>query len=96
MRVVFEQVRKAYGDTIAIASHRLANAGHPDAAPVIAAASRVDIGTRELENTDHALLFSGGDMAIGGSLDEQGKASERADIVINRAARIEAIKRLAS
>ncbi len=85
---------RIYGDTIAIASHRLANAGHPDAAPVIAAASRVDIGTRELENTDHALLFSGGDMAIGGSLDEQGKASERAYIVINRAARIEAMGQL--
>ncbi len=85
---------RIYGDTVAISSQRLANAGHPDAAPVIAAATRLDIGTRELENTGHALMFSGGDISIGDSLDEQGRASGQAEIVLNRASRIEAIGKM--
>lgn len=85
---------RIYGDTVTISSQRLANAGHPDAAPVIAAATRLDIGTRTLENTGHALLFSGGDIRIGGSLDEQGTASGQAELVLNRASRIEAIGKM--
>lgn len=85
---------RIYGDTVAISSQRLANAGHPDAAPVIAAATRLDIGTRELENTDHALLFSGGDLQIGGSLDAQDKVNGKAELVLNRASRIEALGKL--
>lgn len=82
---------RVFGDTVAIEADRVANAGHPDAAPVIAAATRLDIGARNLENTDHALLFSGGDMAIGGALDAQGQASGQAEHVLNRAATIEAL-----
>ncbi len=85
---------RVFGERVAIEADRLANAGHPDAAPVIAAARRLDLGVRTLENTDHALLFSGGDMAIGGALDADGRASGQADHLLNRAATIEALGRL--
>jgi filamentous hemagglutinin len=85
---------QVFGDTIKIDTDRLANAGHPDAAPVIAAANRVDIGVRELINTDHALIFSGGDMSIGRALDSSGQAIGQAEHVINRAATIEALNKL--
>lgn len=79
------------GNTVKIEADRLANAGHPDAAPVIAAAERLDIGVRELDNSDHALIFSGGDMAIGRTLDVNGEAAGQAERVSNRAATIEAL-----
>lgn len=82
------------GEQVALSTGRLANAGHPDAAPVIAATDRLDIGARVLENTDGALLFSGGDMAIGGALDAAGHATAQAETVLNRAATIEALGKL--
>ncbi len=82
------------GETVAIATERLANAGHPDAAPVIAGTQRVDIGAKVVENTDHALLLSGGDMAIGGALDEDGHATGQATSVLNRASTIDALGNL--
>lgn len=85
---------RVFGEQLAIEADRLANAGHPDAAPVIAAAHRLDLGVRTLENTDHALLFSGGDMAIGGALDADGRARGQAEHLLNRAATIEALGQL--
>lgn len=82
------------GAQVALSADRLANAGHPDASPVIAAADRLDLGVRVLENTDGALLFSGGTLAIGGALDDAGQASGSADTVLNRAATVEALGEL--
>jgi len=79
------------GEQVALSADRVANAGHPDATPVIAAARHVAIGTRVLENTDGATIFSGDTMAIAGALDEQGRAIGTAQIVQNRAATIEAL-----
>ena len=85
---------RIFADTLSISADRLSNTGDTDAAPVIAAATRVDIGVHEFENSEHALLFSGGDMSIGGSLTDCGCATGSAALVTNRAARIEATGKL--
>ncbi|WP_434987175.1 hemagglutinin repeat-containing protein [Vreelandella zhaodongensis] len=63
---------RLYGDRIAIAANTLFNQeeavdGHTQAA-TIAARERLDIGAQHITNREDALLFSGGDMAIGGAL----------------------------
>ncbi|MFN3415420.1 MAG: filamentous hemagglutinin N-terminal domain-containing protein, partial [Caldimonas sp.] len=58
---------------------------------VIAARERLDIGATTLVNREHALLFSAGDMALGGSLDANGRAAGRADLIHNASATIEAL-----
>ena len=62
---------RIYGDHVAIAASTLTNAaetiaGHTSAA-VIAARSRLDLGATTIDNREHALLFSAGDLAIGGA-----------------------------
>lgn len=85
---------KLLGTRIALQADRIANVGHPDASPVIAAAGDMDIAARVLENTDHAVLFAGGDLRIGLQLDAEGHAIDKADRVLNRAARIESRAKL--
>ncbi len=63
---------RLYGDRIAIAVNHLSNreetAGGQTKAATIAARERLDIGAQHITNREDALLFSGGDMAIGGAL----------------------------
>lgn len=81
-----------YGDRIAIAATTLNN--RPDTvgstAPVIAAREQLDVGVLTLNNEDGALLYSGGAMAIGGSLNAALTATGQAQVVNNRSADIEA------
>lgn len=79
------------GDQIAIAAERLNNLGESGNSPVIAANTRLDIGTQELNNRDHALLFSAGEMAIGGALDADKHATGTAEKISNASATIEAL-----
>ncbi len=63
---------RLYGDRIAIAVSHLGNreetAGGQTKSATIAARERLDVGAQHITNREGALIFSGGDMAIGGSL----------------------------
>jgi filamentous hemagglutinin len=86
---------RIYGDHIAIAATTLNNEAETVAgitsAPVIAARTRLDIGATTVNNREQALLFSAGDLAIGGSLDASHRATGQADTVNNISAGIEAL-----
>ena len=82
---------KIYGDHIAIGATTLTNAAENGIAPVIAARNRLDIGANTINNSEHAILFSGGDMAIGGSLDTNKHATGQATTLNNLSATIEAL-----
>lgn len=85
---------RIYGDHVAIAASRIDNEAETvngvSAAPVIAARDRLDIGTETLNNREHATLYAGGDMAIGGALDANKRATGQAGTVNNNSATIEA------
>ncbi len=79
------------GQDVGIGARRLSNAGHPDAAPLIAAENHLDIGAREIINTDQALIFSAGDMRIGGALDDNNQVITSSTSLINTDATIESL-----
>ncbi|WP_370389330.1 hemagglutinin repeat-containing protein [Snodgrassella alvi] len=85
---------RIYGNHVAIGSHDLYNqeetSGTETKAAVIAARQRLDIGATDIVNKEHALLSSEGDIAIGGSLNQQHQAVGMADNLLNSSARIEA------
>lgn len=82
---------KIYGDHVAIGATMVTNAAENGIAPVIAARDRLDIGAETINNSEHAILFSGGDVAIGGSLDVSKRATGQATTLNNDSATIEAI-----
>ncbi|MGA3989505.1 hypothetical protein ACI2TK_25365, partial [Ralstonia nicotianae] len=61
----------------------------------LAARNRLDLGAQTLNNREHALIFSGGDMAIGGALDSNRVATGAAATVNNNSASIESLGSLA-
>lgn len=81
---------RIYGDHVAIQADTLNNQKTADNAPVIAARERLDIGAGTLINTDHALIYSAGDMSTGGSLDGQNHATGEGRKLENHSAQIEA------
>ncbi len=81
---------KIYGDHVAIGATTLTNAAENGTAPVIAARDRLDIGADTINNSGHAIMFSGGDVAIGGSLDASKRATGQATTLNNDSATIEA------
>lgn len=82
---------RIYGDHVAIAATTLSNEAENGVAPVIAARVRLDIGAETISNREHALIFSGGDLAMGGSLDANHHASGLATSLSNASASIEAL-----
>ena len=82
---------RIYGDHLSIAAGTLNNEAESAQAPVIAARSRLDIGANTITNREHALIFSAGDMAIGGSLDAGKQATGQAATLNNNSATIEAL-----
>ncbi len=82
---------RLYGDHIAINANILLNAAESGQAPVIAARNRLDIGATNMTNDEHALIFSAGDMAIGGTLDANLHATGSATSFNNNSATIEAL-----
>lgn len=84
---------RIYGDHVAISARTLRNETESMVAAsqtgVIAARTRLDIGAHTIINRDHALLYTGGQMAIGGGLDHNRRASGRADLLESRSADIE-------
>ena len=94
---------RIYGDHVAIAATILNNQEETvngvTTAAVIAARDRLDIAATTISNREHALLFSAGDMAIGGSLDGNHQASvasgqPQATTLNNSSASIEALGNL--
>lgn len=82
---------RIYGDHLAIAAVTLNNLAEHGAAPVIAARTRLDLGVGTLSNQNNALIFSAGDMAIGGALDANRQAAGQAALVLNNGAVMEAL-----
>ncbi|MEY3264592.1 MAG: hypothetical protein RL717_2069, partial [Pseudomonadota bacterium] len=82
---------RVIGEQVAIEATQLHNLGQADASPVIAATRSLDIGTAELINADHALLFSGDTLRIGGALDVNAQATGVARRIENSSATIDAL-----
>jgi len=85
---------RIYGDTLSIAATTLNNdsetvAGSTRSA-TIAARSALDIGVQTLNNRGGSLIYSAGDMAIGGLLDASRHAADSANTVLNGSSTIEA------
>lgn len=79
------------GQDVAIDTGRLSNAGHPEATPLIAAEHQLHIGADEIINTDRALIFSAGDLRIGGVLNDQHQTNAASTLLTNTNATIEAL-----
>jgi len=90
---------RIYGDHLAIQATTLTNDAETlngtTAAGTLAARERLDLGVSTLTNQDGSLIFSGGDMAIGGSLDSSHQATGTAQSIINSSANVEALGELA-
>ncbi len=85
---------RIYGDHLSIAANTLNNSAEQSSSPVIAARNRLDLAVSTLNNSGHAYIFSAGDLAIGGALDSQNKATGSASVVNNNGATIEALNNL--
>lgn len=70
-----------YGDHAMLDADIVLNEAGGRAAPVIAARTRLDIAADQLANREGALLYSGGDLAIGRRLDAQGQATGQARLL---------------
>lgn len=82
---------RIFGDHLAIAATTLNNTSENGAGAVIAARDRLDIGVQTLTNQENALIFSAGDLAIGGALDANRHATRQASLVVNSGATLEAL-----
>ncbi|QWP74826.1 hemagglutinin repeat-containing protein [Lysobacter sp. K5869] len=86
---------RIYGDTVSIGAGTINNdaetVGGAIKAGTIAARANLDIGAGTINNREHALIFSGGDMVIGGALDAQRRATGRGATLNNLSAEIESL-----
>ncbi|MCT4716623.1 hemagglutinin repeat-containing protein [Enterobacteriaceae bacterium H18W14] len=80
---------RIYGDYVGIQAGTLNNLAENGTAATIAGRERVDIGAGTINNRDHALIYSAGDMAIGGALDAKGMATGQNGVLNNRSSTIE-------
>nr|WP_243667226.1 hemagglutinin repeat-containing protein [Pseudomonas brassicae] len=86
---------RIYGDQLGIAAGTLNNANEGEQSAVIAARGRLDIGAEVIDNSEAALIFSAGNLAIGGALDDDGRATGRATLLTNASATIESLGHMA-
>jgi filamentous hemagglutinin len=90
---------RIYGDNLAISAATLTQtaqtSGNQLRSPVIAARQRLDIGASNLQNNEQALIFSAGDLFVGGALGGNRHATldapGRAATLNNVGGRIEAL-----
>ncbi|NIE75374.1 filamentous hemagglutinin N-terminal domain-containing protein [Pantoea sp. Ap-967] len=82
---------RIYGDQLAIAAQTLNNRDEQGRAAVIAARDQLDIGAQRIDNREDALIFSAGNLAIGGALDANDQATGRAVLLTNASATVEAL-----
>ena len=86
---------RIYADQLGIAAGTLVNANEGDRSGAIAARARLDIGATQIDNSEAALIFSAGDMAIGGALDGDDHATGRAALLTNASATVESLGHMA-
>ncbi|MDG6894663.1 hemagglutinin repeat-containing protein [Volucribacter amazonae] len=82
---------RIYGNHLAIQANNLNNLKDGEKSATIAARERLDLAVGTLTNRDHSLIFSQGDLAIGGQLNEQHQAEGYATFIDNGSATIEAL-----
>ena len=82
---------RIYGDHLSINAGEINNSQENGATPVIAARDRLDIAAQMVNNIDHALIFSSGDLAIGGALNADRHATGQAGALNNHSATLEAL-----
>jgi len=84
---------RIYGDWLALQAVTLNNidetANSLNSSATIAARENLELGAQTLNNIEHSLIYSGGDMNIGGSLDGNGLAIGKASEINNLSATIE-------
>ncbi|EFA4434610.1 filamentous hemagglutinin N-terminal domain-containing protein [Escherichia coli] len=81
---------RIYGDAVGVSAATLNNLEENGVAAVLAGRERVDLGVQTLNNRTHSLIYSAGDMHIGGMLDANGAATGKAGVLNNHSATIEA------
>ncbi|KAF1006797.1 MAG: tRNA nuclease CdiA-2 [Pseudomonas fluorescens] len=85
---------RLYDDHLSIAAGTLNNLFEGSSAATIAARDRLDLAGQLLNNREHALIFSAGDLVIGSTLDANGNASGQAQALNNASATVEALANL--
>ncbi|MDD5405602.1 MAG: hemagglutinin repeat-containing protein [Sulfurovaceae bacterium] len=84
---------RIYGDFLALQAVTLNNTdetiGGINASAIVAARENLQIGVQTLNNIEHSSLYSGGDMYIGGYLDENNLVAGKASEINNISATIE-------
>ncbi|MEF9675809.1 hemagglutinin repeat-containing protein [Pectobacterium aroidearum] len=86
---------RIYGDGLAIGAVTLNNLAENNSSATIAARQRLDLGIGTLNNRDHSLIYSNGDMAIGGALDADALATGKAGEINNHSSTIESVGNMA-
>ncbi|MCQ4681075.1 hemagglutinin repeat-containing protein [Ralstonia pseudosolanacearum] len=82
---------RLYGDTVAIQANTLTNTVNASGvAGVIASRSDMDLGVQTLNNQEHALIYTVGNLRVGGALDAGNHATGSAQSVTNGSATINA------
>jgi len=81
---------RIYGDAVSIQAGTLVNGAGAGGGAVIASRANMDLGVGSLINRDHALVYAGADLRIGGALDAAGRAIGQAGSLLNASATIEA------
>ncbi|MED9329380.1 hemagglutinin repeat-containing protein [Escherichia coli] len=81
---------RIYGDAVGVSAATFNNLEENGVAATLAGRERVDLGVQTLNNRTHSLIYSAGDMYIGGTLDANGAATGKAGILNNHSATIEA------
>ncbi|KIH84136.1 hemagglutinin repeat-containing protein [Pseudomonas batumici] len=82
---------RIYGDHLTIAADTLNNTLEGATAATIAARNRLDIASQSINNREHGLIFSAGDMAIGALLEANDQATGQAQALNNTSATVEAL-----
>ncbi|WP_434645277.1 hemagglutinin repeat-containing protein [Raoultella planticola] len=81
---------RIYGNAIGVNALTFNNLAENGTAATLAGRERVDLGVQTLNNRDHGLIYSGGDLRIGGGLSDNGAATGQAATINNHSATIEA------
>ncbi|MDN3366273.1 hemagglutinin repeat-containing protein [Ralstonia pseudosolanacearum] len=82
---------RLYGDTVAIQASTLTNTVNASGvAGVIASRGDMDLGVQALNNQEHALIYTAGNLRVGGALDAGNHATGSAQSVTNGSATINA------
>ncbi|HBU6974825.1 TPA: hemagglutinin repeat-containing protein [Raoultella planticola] len=80
---------RIYGNAIGVNALTFNNLAENGTAATLAGRERVDLGVQTLNNRDHGLIYSGGNLLIGGALADNGAASGQAGTINNHSATIE-------